>query len=46
MFFSESRLMLVSCEAKEEGAGGAPIDLRLTHMSILQEQELQKSKMP
>ena len=36
----ESRLMVVSREAKEEAASGDPTDSRLTLMSILQEQEL------
>ena len=37
--------MVVSREAKEEAAG-APTDLRLTRVSIIQVQELWKSKMP
>ena len=40
------RLMIVSCETKEEAASSAPMDSRFTHMSILQERELRKSKMP
>ena len=36
----ETRLMVVSREAKEEVANSAPMDSRLTHVSILQEQEL------
>ena len=35
-----SRLTVVSREAKEEAASGAPTDSRLTLVSILQEQEL------
>ena len=35
-----SRLTVVSREAKEEAASGAPKDSRLTRVSILQEQEL------
>ena len=35
-----SRLTVVSREAKEEAASGAPMDSRLTLVSILQEQEL------
>ena len=35
-----SRLTVVSREAKEEAASGTPTDLRLTLVSILQEQEL------
>ena len=41
-----SRLTVVSREAKEEAARGALTDSRLTCTSILQEQELCKSKMP
>ena len=32
--------MVVSREAMEEAASGAPTDSRLTHASILQKQEL------
>ena len=32
-----SRLTVVSCEAKEKAATKAPMDLQLTHVSILQE---------
>ena len=35
-----SRFTVVSREAKEEAASGAPTDSRLTLVSILQEQEL------
>ena len=35
-----SKPMVVSHEAKEEVASGALTDSRLTHVSILQEQEL------
>ena len=41
-----SRLTVVSREAKEEAASSALTDSRLTHVSIIQEQELWKSKMP
>ena len=40
-----SRLMVVSHKAKEEAASSAPMDSRLTQVSILQEQELWKLKM-
>ena len=33
-----SRLMVVSCEAKEEVTNGTLMDLRLIHVGILQEQ--------
>ena len=36
----KSRFTVVSHKAKVEAASGAPMDSRLTHMSILQEQEL------
>ena len=34
----ETRFMVVSCKATEEAANSAPMDSRLTHVSILQEQ--------
>ena len=39
-YILRSRLTVVSREAKEEAASGAPTDSRLTRVSILQEQEL------
>ena len=41
-YIHTSRLMVVSYEAKEEAASGAPMDSRLTHMSIVLEQELRE----
>ena len=45
-FIVISRLTVVSRKAKEEAASGTPTDSRLTRVSILQVQELCKSKMP